>query len=313
MHMTSSFDAEGDITVLRAIGERAETLSQGGTSPHRPWLLVLGGGIRGIYGAAAVTQLEASALTDGIAGCVGISTGAATCAYFLSKQAALGTTFYYEECIGREFFSIRRMLFGGSGADVAFLARVMRGAVGLKQLDQKRLKASPTEFFVVVTDAKDGHGEFVDAKRAVPDSVQAIEASMAIPHFYRKPVLLGNKRYIDGGVALPLPAKEVIEQFAPTHLLVLANRPRMLVSPIWYRFINILTYPFMSPFIRESATGDGKGFIEELAYVRDSKIPHLIIWTNDRVSVFTQNKRTIRTGMAEARSHMRTLLEQAGF
>ena len=311
--MTSGFKDEGDMSVLRAIGEHAEMLSRGKKSFYRPWLLVLGGGIRGIYGAAAATQLEAAALTDGFAGCVGVSTGAATCAYFLSKQGALGTTFYYEECVGREFFSPWRILLGGSGVEVAFLTRVMRGVIGLKQLNQRRVKASSTKLFVAVTEADSGNGVLIDAKHAEPDIVQAIEASMAIPNFYRRPVLLGNKRYIDGGVGLAFPAKELIEQFSPTHLLVLANRPELLVSPLWYRVASAIFSPFMPSFIRESSSDDQKNFKDELAFLRTSGVPHLIIWTSDRVSAFTQKKQIIREGMAESRSHMRRLLEQVGF
>ena len=310
--MTVEFKEEGDLSVLQAIGENAEAISQGKNPPHRPWLMVLGGGLRGIYGAAAAMQLEASALTEGFVGCVGISTGAATCSYFLSKQAALGTTFYYEECIGKQFFSPRRILLGGSGADVSFLTRVMRGKIGLKQLDERRIQASQTDFLVAATEAATGNGVLIDAKKAEPDIVRAIEASLAIPTFYRKPVHLGGTRYIDGGVALPFPAKELIEQYKPTHVLVLANRPQTLVSPLLYKIVSAIASPFVSSTIRQSTPDDPKGFQDGLAYLRASSVPSLTVWTSDLVSVFTQDKKVVRAGMAEARSHMRALLERAG-
>lgn len=310
--MKSQFEAEGDVAVLKALGDRADALAHGDTSPHRPWLLVLGGGIRGIYGAAAATQLEASALTDAFAGCVGVSTGAATCAYFIAKQGAVGTTFYSEECVGKEFFSPWRGLFGGSGVNVGFISRVMRGAVGLKKLEERRIHAAATQFFVAVTHADSGKGELIDVKKVEPDIVQALEASMAIPDFYKKPIQIGKKGYIDGGVGLPFPAKELIETFAPTHLLVLANRPKVLVSPLWYRVTNSIFSPFMSDFIRHSTSDKSDAFDAELAYLRASSVPHLIIWTDDLVSAFTQDKRTIRTGMTRALTHMRALLEGVG-
>ena len=310
--MASDFKDEGDIAVLTAIGEHAEHASSGTLSPHRPWLIALGGGLRGIYGAAAATQLEAAALTEGFAGCAGVSTGAATCAYFLSKQGALGTTFYYEECVGKNFFTPWRVLVGASGIDVAFLARAMRGAVGLKKLNADRVLASKAEFFVAVTDAQTGIGELLDAKAVKPDIVTAIEASIAIPDVYRKSVTIGANRYVDGGVGMPFPAREVIQRFKPTHILVLANRPPVLVSPRWYNIVTMIFAPLSPRFVRRSSSGYDRIMSEELDYLRASKIPYLIIWTTETVTAFTQDKQKIRAGMASARTHMRSLLERAG-
>ncbi len=303
---------EGDLRVLQAISEHAEAASNGKDSEYRPWLLALGGGIRGIYGAAAAMQLEAAALTEGFEGCIGISTGAATCAYFLSKQAAIGTTIYYEECVGNDFFSPLLIARGGSGVNLGFISRVMRGEVGLKRLDQERIRDSRAQFYVAVSDPKTGTGSLIDVKKSEPDMVQAIEASMMIPDFIPSSVRVGGKQYVDGGVGLPFPAQEIVTRFNPTHILVLANRPERLLSPHWYRALIALAWPFLPSFIKKAATDDDEHFAAELLFLRSLSVPYLILWTSDTVPLFTRNKRLIRKGMAEARSHMRALLERAG-
>ena len=310
--MAKKCTEEGDLKVIQAISEHANARSFGTKSPHRPWLLVLGGGIRGVYGAAAVTQLEAAALTEGFEGCIGISTGAATCAYFLAKQAAIGSTIYYEECISEHFFSPINVARGRSGMDLKYISRVLRGEIGLKRLDQERIRASLAEFYVGVSDLKTGHGTLIDAKAAQPDIVQVIQASMTIPDFVPTSVNIGGKKYVDGGVGIPFPAEEIVSRFNPTHLLVLANRPEHLLSPRWYRALIAICWPFLPSHIKKSATDNDEKFAAELLLLRSMSVPYLILWTSDTVPLYTRNKRLILKGMAQAREHMRSLLERAG-
>jgi len=61
---------------------------------------------------------------------------------------------------------------------------------------------------VGVTRTEDGAGVFVDAKKARPDVITAIKASMAIPGLYGGSVTLDDEAVMDGGITLPCPTKD---------------------------------------------------------------------------------------------------------
>ena len=163
---------EGDErAVLRQVAEHAHSIRHGKVSPHRPWLIACPGTMRGVYGGGQVSAFEERGLTNGFAGCVGVSTGAPTVAYFLAGQARLGTSIYYEECTWPEFISPLRILRGGHGADIGFLGEVFRGHMGRKRLAQERLHATSTELLFGLTEFVTGQGAIVNGKTVQPDVV----------------------------------------------------------------------------------------------------------------------------------------------
>src|SRR5215510_3474190 len=70
-------------------------------------LVVEGGGMRGVISCAALMGLEELAMTHAFDEVYGASAGAVNAAYFLSGQAALATTIYYQKINNTRF--IRRL------------------------------------------------------------------------------------------------------------------------------------------------------------------------------------------------------------
>lgn len=111
---------------------------------------------------------------------------------------------------------------------------------GRTNMDVEAIKKHRSEFFVGVTNAETGNGDWIDAKNATPDVIAAIEASAAMPLGYNPPVMVNQRFYYDGGVALPCPIKEVCEKFRPTDVLVLPNRPLRFGSQLFRKLTDRL-------------------------------------------------------------------------
>lgn len=199
---------------------RKRDLLLAGNEDHkqiRPVLLILGGGMRGASGIGAVYALHLLGLQDVFDVVVGISTGAGISACFLSGEetARRGAAIYYDD-LARNFIDV----FRDPITDIDFVERVVRH--GYKRVDQEAIRKARSEFFVCVTDHHDVTPVLLDAKRATPDIITAVKASMAIPGFYNRTVQVNDRQYVDGSVN-PFPIRRVLELFHPTDILVIAN------------------------------------------------------------------------------------------
>lgn len=188
----------------------------------RPLLLILGGGMKGPYGAGqALLGLPAVGLDKVFDTVVGISAGAATAAYFVGggEQAPKGASIFYEECTAGEFIKPERVR---QIMNIDVVTDAM--SLGEKAVDQKAVLDSKTEFYVGVTRKEDWQSELINAKTAKPGMITAVGASMAVPLLYRKAIEVNGEKYVDGAFD-PMPIEKIIKQFNPTDILVLPNTP----------------------------------------------------------------------------------------
>ena len=221
-----TFDKQGGIMETRQgsmLIDRLYTkrnLLAKGSSEHkkiRPVLLILGGGMRGASGIGAVYALHLLGLQDVFDVVVGISTGAGISACFLSgaEVSRRGAAIYYED-LAKGFINVWRKPI----TDIDLVERVLRK--GIKSADMEAIHRSRSQFYTCVTDRNDVTPVFLDAKRAKPDVISAVKASMAIPGFYNKTVEVNGRQYVDGSVN-PFPTRRWLELFNPTDILVIAN------------------------------------------------------------------------------------------
>lgn len=189
-----------------------------GSENIRPLLLILGGGMRGVYGAGQVCAFHKLGLDKVFHQVVGVSTGAAIGAYFLAgeRQARLGTSLYYEECTTKSFIDIFRFR---KIMDINYIIQQMSD--GPKALDCDAIKRSPTEFYVEA-ELRSGECALIDVKTAFPGVLRALQASMSIPLFYGKGVIVNGEEMTDGSFCKN-PMWEAIDKFKPTDVLILPN------------------------------------------------------------------------------------------
>ncbi len=260
----------------------------------RTLAIISGGGMRGVCGAGVWLGLYHLGLAHCFDWIIGISTGAAICGYGLTgkEHARAGATIYYEE--GRTGFVDHSWPFPKVHID--YLENVLRA--GKKRLAVGELLAHRTEFFVCVTHWETGEGVLIDAKRAYPDPVMAIKASLALTFAYRFPVTVNGENFTDGGMSLPLPWEKAVREFKPTDVLIVSNyslkESRGMGLTLKDRVLDRLVLHRIPLSLRGAFKNRDASWRENIALAEHSALNVGFLWGDEHVHVLTQDLATLR-------------------
>ena len=209
--------------VAAVLRERAAGRSAPGArdDPHRVALVLEGGGMRGVVSAGMTAALERLGLTRCFDLVVGASAGAINGAALLAGVAQRGAAAYSGPLASRSFVNPAHLLRGRPVIDVG---HVLDLAGGLAGDGHERVLSSPIALHCIAVDVESA--DVVDlcgmrSKRALWD---ALLASSRMPWAGGAPVAVDGRRYLDGGMAAPIPVAEAIAAGA-THVLALQTRP----------------------------------------------------------------------------------------
>ncbi len=190
-----------------------------GTPGSKLALVVEGGGMRGVYSGGALLALEQLGFGAVFDEVYAESAGAINASYFLAGQTHLGIRIYLEE--------LQTLLFINPFRTAAILDIDYVVDVVLKQrkpLAVDAVCASPSDFFIAITNASDGSARLVDVKREGLPLLRLLKATAAIVPLYNRVVLVEGRPYVDGGISNPIPIQSALDAGC-THLLVLLTRP----------------------------------------------------------------------------------------
>ena len=214
--------------------------------PEKIALITSGGGMRCAYGAGALGALQQAfpAFTPDV---------------FISSSGSVGAMFYY---LAKQYEDIEKiwLRYVPSPQIVrAFPPRLRLDYVVdtiLRRelpLDEAALRASPTRWFVPVTNMQTGHTEFV-TNATWFDPYEVMRAAKAIPFLYGGTVRLGGKNYIDGDVSVNI--AELIKKArreGATKILVIANTFKVTGTLRLFTFLSAI---FSRPMLRELVLAD---------------------------------------------------------
>ncbi|MBC7189716.1 patatin family protein [Candidatus Aerophobetes bacterium] len=201
------------------IKKRCQERKEGRNSSLKTALVLQGGGMRGVFGAGVCCALEELGYREGFDEVYGVSAGALNGAYFLSGQAAYGTTIYYQDINNRKFINFLRIK---KIMDIDFLINVIKK---IKPLNLRKIEKSPTPLNVVLTRVSDGKACVFKSTFYMKDILDILKATAAMPLIYDIPVKIGDFYYLDGGISCPIPICEAIEDGC-TDILVVLTRPK---------------------------------------------------------------------------------------
>ncbi|MGH7175275.1 MAG: patatin-like phospholipase family protein [Minisyncoccia bacterium] len=259
------------------------------------------GGMRGVFAGAVTSELESLKLIQRFHFAFGGSTGALAVAYPFAGQAARGTDIYPNECLGGQFISYRRARTGRL-MDLDYIASVFDTSPRVA-IDHAALMRSKTECYFTLTNAETGEGEFFPIRGSRERLMRAVRATIAVPMF-SDAIELEGKYYYDGGVGFPFPVREIIEQFHPTDLLIIANRtPEYrenggILRRTWEHFAN----RNLPEAVRLANARRGEVFEEGLAYLKhQTACRWLILWGDPRLGAVTQDREKILRVIADTR------------
>ena len=238
---------EFDNRVLQLISQRVHAQSAPGrpSDPHKLGLAIEGGAMRGVVTSGMVAGLEALGLRDVFDAVYGASGGASNGAYFLSGQAAYGSSIYYTHINGRDFIDFLRPLRGRPIINLDFLFNeVMTKRV---VIDWGAIVDSRIEFKVIVTSVDDEDAFILEDFQSREDLLMSLHASARLPLLTgRNPLYCRGKRLWDAGIVDALAINTALADGC-SHVLALRSRPRDLPQ----RQLNFIERRIITPHIEK--------------------------------------------------------------
>jgi predicted patatin/cPLA2 family phospholipase len=210
--------------VLRLIAERREAGSTPGnrTDGQRLALAIEGGSSRGTYSSGMVMTIDELGLLSCFDDVYGSSAGALNGAWLVCGRAATGMASWWDPSVMRRVINPWHPLRGRPVVDTNYLVHTVYDR--LQPMDFPAILASPVPFHPLATDADTG--ESTDLYPFISDSATlqlSLKATACIPLIAGRAVRLGGRRFVDAGLAEPLPFHTALSQGA-TQVLVLRTR-----------------------------------------------------------------------------------------
>lgn len=165
-------------------------------------LILEGGAMRGMFTAGVLDVLmENDIKFDGV---IGVSAGATFGCNYISKQ--IGRTIRYNKkyCRDKRYCSFRSLVKTGDLYGEDFCYNKIPNE--LDPFDNDAFRKSDVEFFVVATDIESGKPVYKKYDVDDPDALKWMRASASMPLASRM-VEIGNKKFLDGGMADSIPVK----------------------------------------------------------------------------------------------------------
>ncbi len=213
------------VGLLEALHARRDAGSRPGerTDGLRVALAIEGGGNRSAYSAGMALALDEAGLTDAFDDVYGTSGGALNAAWLLSGEAQRWMrSWAWPEVAAARITDPRRMLRGGPLVDLRRLVHHVYESI--TPMDFAAILANPIGFHPMATDSRTG--EAADLAPYVEDRLSlqtALRASACMPLLAGRPVRVGGRTYVDGGLSEGVPYRTALAQGA-THVLVLRTR-----------------------------------------------------------------------------------------
>jgi predicted patatin/cPLA2 family phospholipase len=212
-------------SVLEVLLSRRDSGSRPGerTDGHRVALAIEGGGNRAAYSAGMALALDEAGLTDSFDAIYGTSGGALNAAWLLTGEGKRWLpSWAWDEVGAAGVTDPRRILRGGVMVDLRVLVEHVYEQI--TPMDFDTILANPISFHPIATDARSGAaGDLAPLIRDQRTLQTALRASACLPLLSGRPVRLGGRSWVDGGLSEAVPFRSALTAGA-THVLVLRTR-----------------------------------------------------------------------------------------
>lgn len=175
-------------------------LNNSNDRPEGTALVLEGGAMRGIF----TTGVLDAFMEKGIyfSRIVAISAGTMQALCYLSRQKGRNARVNISYAPDHRYMGLRHLIKGGSYFNFSFMFGEL--ANKLVPFDYETFRKAPEIMYAVVTDTESGKVRYMNNHDYdTKEFFRICEASCSIPLF-SKPVKLGKREYVDGGVGMPL-------------------------------------------------------------------------------------------------------------
>ena len=181
-------------------------------------LVLEGGAMRGLFTAGVLDVLMEQGIR--LDGAVGVSAGAAFgCNY---KSGQIGRAVRYNVCFARDwrFCSVRSLLLTGDLFGAKFCYETV--PMELDKFDYDAYRRDPMPFYAVCTDMETGKAVYTNVPDCSGAQMDWIRASASLP-LVSRPVVIGGRAYLDGGIADAIPLAFMEKQGYARNLVILTQ------------------------------------------------------------------------------------------
>ncbi len=247
-----------------------------------------GGGLRGIYTAGVFDRCLDDEI--GFDLCIGVSAGSANISTYIARQRERTYRFYHDYSQRKEYMSFGNFIRKGSYLDLDYIYSVLTNSDGEDPIDYPQIAKYEGQLLIAATEAETGKAHYFTKEDLSQDNYKVFCASCAIP-FVCKPVEVNGKKYMDGGVAVPVPLEKALEMGADKIVFALSkpktfrrtNSRNNLVAKLIRR-----KYPEAARVLLESNAEYDRLVDKAIALEKEGKV--LIVSPDDTCGVDTLTK-----------------------
>lgn len=188
-------------------------------------LILEGGGMRGAFTAGVLDYfLERGLMFSHV---YGVSAGACQACSYLCRQPGRGIRVWKNYLNDKRFSSVSSLIRTGD----LFNARFNYDTIPreLDPIDRAAFDPNQIQFDAVVTNLYTGQAEYLPIRDMIGD-LPIIQASASLPLVSRAVDIRGNK-YLDGGVADPIPLQKSMADGNRKNVLILTQAPDYQKEP----------------------------------------------------------------------------------
>lgn len=184
---------------------------------YRIGLVLEGGAMRGMYTSGVLDCfMDEGIKADLVAG---VSAGALFGVNYLSGQKGRAIRYNKKYNSDKDYLGIRPLLKEGNIVNTKYAYE--RVPHELDPFDDETYKRSDADFYAVITNLKDGKGEYVHVT-SVFDQMDVLRASGSMPAVSR-PVEINGQLYLDGAIADSIPFEWVMAQGVEKTIVILTR------------------------------------------------------------------------------------------
>ncbi len=180
-------------------------------------LILEGGAMRGLYSAGVLDVLMKNKIGFDVV--YGVSAGALFGLNYKSRQIGRVLRYNLKYANNKNYMGLYSLITTGNIMNKDFCFKKL--VYELDKLDFETYNTSPVDFYAVVTNIQTGKPEYIKIDDA-EKGMEYFRASGSMP-FVSKPVEMGGKLYLDGGISDPVPLKKVLETGAQKIVIILTR------------------------------------------------------------------------------------------
>lgn len=180
-------------------------------------LILEGGGMKGTYTAGVLDFFLEKGLE--FSSCYGVSAGAVNLCSYLSKQKGRGYRSLAEYMGNDRICGWHSLLTEGNIINSKFAYDLVPNY--LLPFDRKTYEEYTGKVFAVVTNVEEGKAEYL-SMHGFEQAMRAVHASTALP-FVSKIVEVEGRKYLDGGIADPIPIHRSILDGNEKNVIILTK------------------------------------------------------------------------------------------